>query len=1265
MYKYYRFYNKKGEYFNFEYDSANDKWIGRIDMNIISQGLIENSQIYVLEEVANSLEQAFPSYPHSYIGSTASELTAYFDPNNPVEDIFLYNIDLEDSTLIKSYTVIYDLDSDAGATYMGATSHSPGMKKTSVLNSRALQINIGFHPSAEERYTSILYIKDDTNHVLAEITIYGEGETEDERLRAILSSLGNDILPSDTIIFDTSDVNEINTDWNLINRKRKELLLEYHNIFPYLGSYKALINILKFYGYQNVHMKEYWKNVNVLDTKNFGKYRQTDIIDLFTTKPDPVLSKLIPSKIYKKTNLFGLYYDINVETDEFDDNGIPLTQEVFTFTPEEVLIKIFALKRKLINYFLPLNAKIVDIIGEAIYFANYEIRNVTSQNRIDSVSLGLKPKYEIIPNKKGYIQDLRALEYLGAPIGPDLTAGGYSSYLIYRLYVNNPVDAYIGSVDTAIRIGSTYAGRITFFNDPRRLSEAYTRDEVVERIVESFNNPQFRSGFNTQEGIEWIKQNYHAYAEPDNPGWIRIVQDNPLAPNTASLVVFPIGAISLYPGPTSSASIDISPGASFGAAGAPLSFYKTAYVGFFNKFNISIEKLNDAPNISVGYPIILRNTTFDITFDDANATFNQVDVFGPTGRTLYSDYTNSFIALTGPSGWNIGSFPNFQGVTGFPEDYPHQFNYSWDNIGYYSFYDMQWIVYKDEDETPAFYYDSGQKNIEELNEIPLSLPYTGKYSVKLFLWDLYNNRSFIIDEQIIEVEIPEVDFIGWYTKRELDYTFDSLPSKVQSDVAERRIIPGTPLKELTFNDYYSTWNLPLHPNENLSMGEISFNSLDSIEFYQTIENPIDNPLVDRYPYKFNLLGESARLDDTYHLWWDSTGTRITEFRIDNAYTTGPTSGIIYMTRANCTLDSKIAKGATIVYVVGPTGWTGATSSSILGVTGQIAYVASNRRVYIHNGSHWKYVSDQMDAVRVTVLGGTANRRADTKTIATALNNHTGPIISDFIYYYNEEYDSNYSLIPYIKAVSKDFDKTGRHRIYYQNFVGEPKSYETTYFGYLGDIPTHFEIYKMPISGTSSFTLSYLKGNMKGGTSFYRYITGTTSLSDLCDELNGPTAQALPVIGDFTYNMVHGSSGWSGGAGPSAVSDVKLQGIAKAFVEPQQISITYSSGFEGNSYGRSLIKNPSWNDIRILKYSDELPLLTTVNFTFDNCKISGKTNFEWLLEKEDDLDFENIYYNNPYFSYMFTRKGSYSISLKITDSNGNTNFIKKKELIKIK
>jgi hypothetical protein len=89
MYKYLRFFNKEGNYTNFEYDEVNDKWIGRVDMHTISTGLVENYDLFLLEEVWDSNNNLRTwSMPIGTTGVTG--FNASFDAKNPVEDIFLY-----------------------------------------------------------------------------------------------------------------------------------------------------------------------------------------------------------------------------------------------------------------------------------------------------------------------------------------------------------------------------------------------------------------------------------------------------------------------------------------------------------------------------------------------------------------------------------------------------------------------------------------------------------------------------------------------------------------------------------------------------------------------------------------------------------------------------------------------------------------------------------------------------------------------------------------------------------------------------------------------------------------------------------------------------------------------------------------------------------------------------------------------------------------------------------------------------------------------
>ena len=1272
MYKYLNFFNKKGEYFNFEYLADKDKWVGRVDFGTVSEGLIEDFQIYVMEEVYNSTDKIYEfSYPIKDSSLSSSTFISDFDTKKPVPELFIYQFDsnIVSNTLSKLYTADFEFDTLSYST--GSAGIKEDIKEISTVNPRALQINLGLSPTNETGYTSVLYMYDSNDHVFGEILLYGEGEEEDERMRDYLMAIGCDLLPQDESIFDQSDVNEIKTDWKLLNLKRKEMLLEYSNIFPYLGSYKALINIIKFFGYQNLRMKEYWLNIDT-DSPYYDKIKQINISDIFSENAKFNDLSLIPSKVYKKTNKFGLFYDITVESGEYDDDGIPIVEEVFQFTPHEILIKIYALKKKLQNIFLPVNAKIVDIIGEAVYFGKYDINYWNDQYRIDSVSLGIKPTFEVLPSKVEYLQDLRPLYYFGSPVGPDLTIGGSTNILSwriglstndvnvsgipvnldtvqnYRLIINLPTGSSTIVLDTVVR------------RDPDTGQTLYRNYEVANKIIDNWRSNSY------------LNSNFIVYQEGGDSGIIRIVQKSPLGDGTIFADWFSessYGASTQYsiPGPTggTSNSINVSTGPSgtFGTAGAPMSYYQDCFLGYFDRANIEVKNLNDDEDIPVGAPFVLQNTTFNITWDDADVTFDQLDMKNElTGVPLYRDFTLSkeIIGSTGwtsiyphpdlPTGATYVSIPIYTPVPGFPtSSFPSQYNYAWNNLGYYGYHEMQWIVEKAADNMPAFKFDSGVKPIQELTSVPIILPYVGSYKVSLYMWDGYNNKSFLITDNLIEVKMRDSDFIGWYQHRELEYNLDSKRYPVSTD----KVHSNLPLPDLTWDEYASTWDLPFHPNEAIEMAEMSYNSLDSIEFYKSIKNPSTNPLIDRHPYKFNLMTELPSWDDLYHLWWDSTGTKITQWEIETL--TGPTA-YVFMTKGNSIvdLDSSIA----VHYVDGPTGYTGATgSTSGIGSTGDIIISNSNRRTYRWNGTVWTYIKDNVDSYKLVGLNGT-----DHENFISAVNQlnqilpsdgKSHPFLSDFIYYYDEKYDSNYDLKPYIRAVSKDFDKSRRHKVRLQNATGDTSSYETVYFGYLGDIPTAFEIYQVPSVGPT--------GTIKLNGMSVPYAIGSTNLVDLYKELNGATAQSYNKLKDYTYNIVYGTTG-SGASGTAYA--VKIIGVSKAFTSPEEITVDYTNGIIGTTYGRSLIKNPNWNEIRILKYSHELPLCTVVNFTYDNSKVNGKKNPIWKLSKEGDQNFADIYYNNKFFSYMFTLRGSYTLSLQLEDTNGNKKEVTKQEIIKI-
>ncbi len=284
---------------------------------------------------------------------------------------------------------------------------------------------------------------------VAEIAVYGEVEGEDERFKIILDNFGNDIVPDVGPVFRSSDVNEALPDYQIVNEKRKELLAAGEEIFPYTGSYRGFINAIKFFGYGDLRLKEYWKNIDITSPL-YGKYSQTEVpLDL----KDINNESLIPSQVWKKTSKFSLVYDINELTGTVDEFGQPITQDSFQFTNEEVLIKLFSLKNALKKYFLPLNARIVDITGEGIYFDTYATESWLTQNHyIVSSPDYLDIKFKVEP-EISYIDDQDTPYKKVNPIGEGLNISQLSDYSVsdlanYELssfYVNKNVSTFLES----------------------------------------------------------------------------------------------------------------------------------------------------------------------------------------------------------------------------------------------------------------------------------------------------------------------------------------------------------------------------------------------------------------------------------------------------------------------------------------------------------------------------------------------------------------------------------------------------------------------------------------------------------------------------------------------------------------------------------------------------------------------------------------------------------------------------------------------------
>lgn len=374
----------------------------------VSTGLYESVNLFFLEEVENNSD----IYLNRPIAENSNTTQFEFEWRENIydsEDIMMYGTRIENGILKidekKSYSEQILADSIVSGT------NSDGLKVITSLNNTAIQVNIALSSQVEGRHqrTLLVYANDGVDRTLiASIFIYGEVVGEDERLKLLLQNFGATLDDADFILFKEHDITEMAPDYILLNQKRRELLLELSNIKPFIGTYKAVLNAIDFFGYSNITLKEYWLNINT-GSSSFGKLHAVPVPN--SSKYGDAIRKSItvqvPSSNLKKTSRFSLVYKINTPNGGVDQWDIPTVDEVFDFTPEEVLIKLYGLKRKLQKEYLPLNARIIDITGEGDYFAQKNQNIWNNQNAIAFFSEGIDIDFSYYPELRSlFIEDV-------------------------------------------------------------------------------------------------------------------------------------------------------------------------------------------------------------------------------------------------------------------------------------------------------------------------------------------------------------------------------------------------------------------------------------------------------------------------------------------------------------------------------------------------------------------------------------------------------------------------------------------------------------------------------------------------------------------------------------------------------------------------------------------------------------------------------------------------------------------------------------------
>ena len=405
-YPYLRFFNGVENELNLVLDDDTGIFHGTVHLPEVSTGLYESFNLFLVEEQKKL--NGLPSWGTPISSNTGGTRFKFEWADNVYssKDIFFYGTSLEDNVIKIQHLDSLSIETlDPAQTISGSTLvsniDSTGLKTVSSYINNAMQINIALNSQDEGRHDRILRIVDENDgKTIAEIAVYGETVGEDERLRVLLQNFGASLDDGDFMMFKEHDINEYGTDWMLMNQKRRELLLELHNIKPFVGTYKAVLNAIDFFGYNNITLKEYWLNINE-SSASFGKLKAVSVPDAnagFSYKKRKKFN--LPSTNMKKTSRFSLVYKLNTPTGEFDYWDIPEVEETFDFTPEEVLIKLYGLKNKLQKEYLPLQAKIVDITGEGSFFDQKNINTWNNQEPIVSFNEGKVVDFEIYPKDK-------------------------------------------------------------------------------------------------------------------------------------------------------------------------------------------------------------------------------------------------------------------------------------------------------------------------------------------------------------------------------------------------------------------------------------------------------------------------------------------------------------------------------------------------------------------------------------------------------------------------------------------------------------------------------------------------------------------------------------------------------------------------------------------------------------------------------------------------------------------------------------------------
>lgn len=323
---------------------------------------------------------------------------------------------------------------------------------------------------------------------IGRFNVFGQTEIEDIRYKIELTNTGHNVTSDDIFIFKTYDINEQGVDWGFLNRKRKEMLMVRHEIFPYVGSYKAIINAINYFGYNDLELYEYYRNINV-NSGDFSKLFKVEIPDIFDNSVEgwhenDFIKHTIPNVNFEDTNLFNLTYRI---TDKQGNN-------VLLYSLNEVIIKLNGLKKWLESNVIPITHKILDITGRTDFVGGVSIGHKSYDTRIINVDQDMTPvdfklneAYLMPINSGSSVYNAVIDFYVENDDIPDYFTMNIRTYKTYKEW--NPFTTYnVGNNVTYF--DKVYESTLNSnkLRNPRKYENVITWNMNVDYVIGDFSN---------------------------------------------------------------------------------------------------------------------------------------------------------------------------------------------------------------------------------------------------------------------------------------------------------------------------------------------------------------------------------------------------------------------------------------------------------------------------------------------------------------------------------------------------------------------------------------------------------------------------------------------------------------------------------------------------------------------------------------------------------------------------------------------------------